>query len=92
MARAMWLPAWPLYFQNYAKAFNVVSPYLVNSVVFVIGTVSASASCSAPRYLCAMARYPFPGRQFCFLAILALLMIPGILTLITSFVVTVSWA
>ena len=37
----------------------------------------------------ALARYPFPGREFFYLAILALLMIPGVLTLITSFVVTV---
>lgn len=88
MADAMWLPAWPLYFQNYAKAYNVVQPYLLNSVVFVIGTVSISIVFSTLTAY-AMARYPFPGRQFFFLAILALLMIPGILTLITSFVVTV---
>jgi ABC-type glycerol-3-phosphate transport system permease component len=89
MADAMWLPAWPLHLQNYSKAWFVIQPYMTNSVVFSLGTVIVSIVCSAlSAYV--LARYDFPGREFSYLAILALLMIPGVLTLITSFVVTVN--
>src|SRR5512134_2302449 len=88
MADAMWLPAWPLHLKNYAKAFLVIKPYLLNSVIFVTGTVAVSIVFSTLSAY-ALARYPFPGREFFYFAILALLMIPGVLTLITSFVVTV---
>lgn len=89
MADAMWLPAWPLYFKNYLKAWLVIQPYMLNSVNFALGTVVVSIVCSAlSAYV--LARYDFPGREFFYLAILALLMIPGVLTLITAFVVTVN--
>ena len=89
MADAMWLPALPLHFNNYAKAFFTMVPYMINSVLFVLGTVTVSITFSTLTSY-AMARYDFPGREFFFLAVLALLMIPGILTLITTFVVVVS--
>lgn len=89
MADAMWLPSWPLYFQNYVKAWLVIQPYMVNSFMFAIGSVVISIICSAlSAYV--LARYDFPGREFFYIAILALLMIPGVLTLITAFVVTVN--
>jgi ABC-type glycerol-3-phosphate transport system permease component len=89
MADAMWLPAWPLHFQNYIKAWYIIQPYMINSVVFSLGTVIISIICSAlSAYV--LARYDFPGREFFYMAILALLMIPGVLTLITAFVVTVN--
>ncbi len=88
MADAMWLPAWPLYFKNYAKAWIVMQPYMVNSLNFSLGAVAVSILCSTlSAYV--LARYDFPGREFFYMAILALLMIPGVLTLITAFVVTV---
>ncbi len=89
MASAMWLPTLPLHVHNYVKAFAVMGSYLINSAVFVVGTVTVSIVCSTLTSY-AFARYPFPGREFFYLAVLALLMIPGILTLITCFVVTVS--
>lgn len=89
MADAMWLPAWPLYFKNYLKAWGVMQQYMVNSLNFSVGTVVVSIICSTlSAYV--LARYDFPGREFFYLAILALLMIPGVLTLITAFVVTVN--
>jgi ABC-type glycerol-3-phosphate transport system permease component len=89
MADAMWLPAWPLYFKNYVKAWLVIQPYMLNSVIFALGTTVISIVCSAlSAYV--LARYDFPGREFFYVAILALLMIPGVLTLITAFVVTVN--
>ncbi len=88
MADSMWLPTLPLRLVNYVKASRVMGPYMMNSAVFVLGTVIVSIICSTFSAY-ALARYPFPGREFFYLAILALLMIPGILTLITTFVVTV---
>lgn len=89
MADAMWLPTLPLYLKNYAKAWNVMQPYMINSLSFSLGAVVISIICSTlSAYV--LARYDFPGREFFYMAILALLMIPGVLTLITSFVVTVN--
>jgi ABC-type glycerol-3-phosphate transport system permease component len=89
MAVNQWLPAWPLHFRNYVVAWYAVKPYLMNSVVYVLGAVSISIVFSTLSAY-AFARYPFPGRSFFYIAILALLMIPGVLTLITTFVVTVT--
>jgi ABC-type glycerol-3-phosphate transport system permease component len=89
MADSMWLPVLPLNFNNYAKSFFLMVPYMMNSILFVLGTVAVSITFSALTSY-ALARYNFPGREFFYLAILALLMIPGVLTLITSFVVVVS--
>lgn len=89
MADAMWLPSWPFYFQNYLKAWLVIQPYMLNSFIFALGAVTVSIVCSTlSAYV--LARYDFPGREFFYVAILALLMIPGVLTLITAFVVTVN--
>lgn len=89
MADSMWLPVLPLHLLNYAKSFNLMVPYMMNSVLFVLGTVTVSITFSTLTAY-AMARYDFPGREFFYIAVLALLMIPGVLTLITSFVVVVS--
>jgi multiple sugar transport system permease protein/raffinose/stachyose/melibiose transport system permease protein len=74
----------PLHWENYAQAWDAISPYVWNSarvtVVTVLGTL-AVASMSAY----AFARHRFPGRELLFYALLALMMVPGVLTLISSF-------
>jgi len=89
MADSMWLPTLPLRVGNYVEAWVVMAPYVLNSILFVVGTASISIICSSLTAF-AMARYPFPGREFFYMAILALLMIPGVLTLITRFVAVVN--
>lgn len=89
MADSMWLPTTPFRWVNYVKASRVMGPYMINSAVFVLGTVTVSIVCSVFTAF-ALARYPFPGREFFFIAILGLMMIPGILTLIPRFVVVVN--
>ncbi len=89
MADSMWLPTLPFRWVNYVKASRVMGPYMINSAVFVLGTVTVSIICSIFSAF-ALARYPFPGREFFFIAILGLMMIPGILTLIPRFVVVVN--
>jgi ABC-type glycerol-3-phosphate transport system permease component len=88
MADSMWLPTLPLRWVNYDRALRIMVPYMVNSFVFVVGTVVVSITCATlSAYM--LARYDFPGKEFFFMAILGLMMIPGILTLLTRFVVVV---
>lgn len=82
----------PLQFANYygqGGAWSVISRYMVNSIfisgVSVIGAVGV-ASLAAYVY----ARFRFPGREIMFYLVLALLMIPGILTLVPSFLLVKS--
>ncbi len=89
MADSMWLPVFPFHFKNYEKSFWLMVPYMMNSVLFVLGAVTVSITFSTLTSY-ALARYDFPGKEFFYMAILALMMIPGVLTLITSFVVVVS--
>ncbi len=79
-----WGPAFPLHFGNYADAWRQLYPVLLNTVF--VGVVSAGgmvflASLSAYVF----ARHRFPGSDAVFYAIIALLMIPGVLTLIPLF-------
>ena len=89
MADAMWLPSWPLRFRNYDRASHIMGPYMLNSLNFVLGTVSVSIVFSTLSAY-ALARYDFPGKEFLYMAILGLMMIPGILTLLTRFTVVVN--
>jgi raffinose/stachyose/melibiose transport system permease protein len=84
MADYMWLPTWPVHLVSYGKAARIMVPYMFNSFVFVLGTVSVSILCSTFSAY-ALARYSYPGKEFLYLAILGLMMIPGILTLLTRF-------
>jgi ABC-type glycerol-3-phosphate transport system permease component len=88
MADSMWLPTWPMRFQNYDRAARIMLPYMINSFTFVIGTTTVSIFFSVLSAY-ALGRYSFPGKEFLYMAILGLMMIPGILTLITRFVIVV---
>lgn len=81
-----WLPSFPWHFENYVLAWYQASPYLWNSLVIATVTTAISITASSlTAYV--MARYAFPGRTFLYFAIISLLMIPGILTLISTFLV-----
>lgn len=82
-----WLPVLvDIRFDNYVTAFEAVGPYLFNSLylalVCAVGTV-AIASVSA--YI--FSTYSFPLKRPLFLAILMVLMIPGILTFVPQVVI-----
>ncbi len=77
------LPHW-IQLSNYSDAWTRISGYVINSLivsttsaagVLIIGSISAFV----------FARFRFPGREVLFLMLLALLMIPGILTLVPAF-------
>ncbi len=79
-----WTVANPMHPENYVQAWEAISLYILNSlrvsVVSVIGVVVVS---SLSAY--AFARHKFPGSGILFYSILALMMVPGVLTLISSF-------
>ena len=88
MAEHMWVPTWPMKFGNYEKAARIMMPYMLNSLYFVLGTVSVSLGFSTLSGY-AFGRYDFPAKSALFLGILGLMMIPGILTLLTRFIMVI---
>jgi ABC-type glycerol-3-phosphate transport system permease component len=78
------LPAPPRW-ENYRDAWDAIKHYILNSVVVSSASVvGVLAVASLAAYV--FARHRFPGSTFLFYAILALLMFPGVLTLISAFV------
>ncbi len=74
----------PLHFSNYTDAWSRISRYILNSgIVTTISAFGVLAVASISAFV--FARFNFPGREFLFLCILSLLMIPGILTLVPAF-------
>ena len=76
----------PWIYQNYFDAITTILPYLGNSViisVFSILAILLTTSLSAY----AFARLRFPGREAIFMALLSLLMIPGLLQLIPQYLI-----
>lgn len=82
--REPFLPTFPMYPENYSDAWRVVSKYILNSIIVSGGSVIGMVALAALAAW-SFARYPFPGREFFFYLVLTLLMIPGELTLIPSF-------
>jgi multiple sugar transport system permease protein/raffinose/stachyose/melibiose transport system permease protein len=75
----------PLHWDNYAAAWDSVHTYILNSVI-VSGTTVIGVVIVAALSAYVFARFEFPGKQLLFYLILSLIMIPGILTLVPSFV------
>lgn len=84
-----WGITYPLHLSNYKDAWSRIRRYVLNSIIVTIASVAGVltiASISAFIF----ARFKFPGREFLFLCILSLLMIPGILTLVPAFLLVKS--
>ena len=75
-------------YQNYELAWLAIKQYIFNS--FVI-TIVQTAGCLLVPIITAYAfvRFRFPAKNVLFMAILALMMIPGTLTLTSSYVIIV---
>jgi multiple sugar transport system permease protein/raffinose/stachyose/melibiose transport system permease protein len=79
-------PTFPLHWSNYQEAGEIVLPYIWNSIV-VSGVTCFGVVLIGSLTAYVFATFEFPGREFLYYLILALLMIPGILTLVPTFVV-----
>src|SRR5689334_22541260 len=83
-----WLPTAPFHIDNYfgrTGAFATIWRYIVNTV-FVAGVSVVGAVAVAALTAHVFARYSFPGKEGLFFLVIALLMIPGILTLVPQFI------
>ena len=79
------LPTLPFHFENFARAWELgIKSYMGNSLVLSISIVVGNTALAVvTAYV--FARYKFPGKTLLFSAILALMMIPGILTLVPRY-------
>lgn len=81
---ARWVPTLPMHFENYAYAWSAVGQFVFNSIF--VSSVSAVAGITfAALSAYVFARFQFPGKSILFMMIIALMMIPGVLTLVPSF-------
>jgi ABC-type glycerol-3-phosphate transport system permease component len=80
-----WTLSLPFHFDNYTAAWTFINHYLANSVIVTAVTDVGVLALSALSAF-VFARYKFPGKEVLFYAIIALLMVPGILTLIPQFI------
>ena len=82
-------PTLPLHYGNYIQAWQNISKFMLNSVIIVVLTLAGVLLLSTvTAYI--FARYKFPGRELLFWLIMALLMVPGIVSLIPLFVFVAS--
>lgn len=80
-----WSPPNPIRWENYIDGWLVMRRYIFNSLVYSLTSVAGVVFLSSlSGYV--FARHRFPGREAIYVMILALLMVPGVLTLIPSFV------
>lgn len=80
-----WLPTFPFHFENYSKAWPIISQSILNSVVYSTPTVLLVLIVSGLTGY-AFARYRFWGRNVIFFLMLLLTFLPGILLVIPMFV------
>lgn len=79
------LPTLPLHTENYVRAFDYVSPYFVNTIVYAalsIGLTVGAATLAG--YAFSALRFPF--RRVLFLMLFAKMFLPGVMSLVPSFV------
>lgn len=85
-AQTQWYPTLPLDFTSFISAFKRLSPSILNTI-FVAGVGTAGVLFLSSITAYAFARMKFPGKELLYTLILALLMIPSILTLVPSFMI-----
>lgn len=80
-----WSITLPVHWENYTTAWDHISIYMVNSFIAASATVlGVLLFGSITAYV--FARYRFPGRDFLFMLIVCLLMVPSIASLIPLFI------
>ena len=79
-----WYPTLPLFFDNISSAFTSLYKYMINTaIVALAGTAGMLVVSSLAAY--AFSKIDFPGKNIIFMLVIALMMIPGVLTLVPSF-------
>jgi multiple sugar transport system permease protein/raffinose/stachyose/melibiose transport system permease protein len=85
---SQWVPTWPLHVDNFVGrtgAFFTIWRFILNTI-FIAGVSAVGAVAVAALTAHVFARFSFPGKEPLFFLVIALLMIPGILTLVPQFI------
>ena len=75
---------WKTLFQSYHDAWQVLRPYTANTL-FVAAATALGVTVLGSITAFVFSRYRFPGSKLLFMFVLSFMMIPGILTLVPSF-------
>ncbi|MHB0859065.1 MAG: carbohydrate ABC transporter permease [Anaerolineae bacterium] len=79
-----WLPSFPLRLANYPSAWDIIGGFMVNTIlVAAIGLVGVLILSLIGGYV--FSRMSFPFKNFLYYSIIALLMIPSVLSFIPSY-------
>jgi len=90
VGRSQIFPTLPLHYGNYVEAWALVQSYLVNTVFIVVcAVIGVLLMSSISAYV--FARYKFPGKNFLFAMLIALLMIPWVIGFVPSIVLVLKW-
>jgi ABC-type glycerol-3-phosphate transport system permease component len=84
--RAPFTITFPLHIENWTHGFNIIGPYIGNSIFVAIISVIATllaATCAAYVF----ARYEFPFKNLLWYCLLGLLFMPGIMNLVPLFII-----
>lgn len=89
----MWIPD-PIQWYNYLEVFSLVpfARYGVNSLI-VAGTATVGSVISSALVAFSLSRLRWPGRDLVFMLVLGTMMLPGVVTLVPTFIVmkTLGW-
>jgi ABC-type glycerol-3-phosphate transport system permease component len=80
-----WFLTLPIHFDNYVKAVIEIYKPIFNSLVIALISISVTLVSSLTAAY-SFARYKFPFKKFLYMSIIAILMVPGFVILITQFV------
>jgi multiple sugar transport system permease protein/raffinose/stachyose/melibiose transport system permease protein len=80
-----WWFAFPMHVANLSNAVTAMGRYIVNSALVAAATIAGVLSTSTLAAY-AFARFKFWGREFWYYSVIAMLMVPFILTLVPTFV------
>jgi ABC-type glycerol-3-phosphate transport system permease component len=85
MSHNFWGFPYPMRFVNFVDAWKQLNQYFLSSFIVTISSVIGVLLVSSWTAF-VFARFPFPGKEFLFLMIIALMMVPGILVLVPQFI------
>mgnify|MGYP002519140741 CR=1 FL=1 len=80
-----WLPYFPLRISNLSTAYELVGSYLINTVFVAVAGVGGMLIISSLASF-GIAKLRFYGQNLFFMSILAMMMIPSVLTIVPSYV------
>lgn len=80
----------PIEWSNYNKAVSILIPNMINTLIVVAAaTVITVVLCGISGYV--FARLNFPGKNFLYMAVIALMMVPGVLLLTPQYALVQSY-